>query len=247
MAQLDAQVNTFTIRPLLPVYPGAKEHPVNLPPNKTFPAGQVLGTVAAAVNAVQTLTVTGTPTGGTFTITVNLDGGSQTTAPIAYNASAAVVAAAVAALGYVGSGNVTGSGGALPGTAVVLTFASRLAGRPIPPMTVSVAGLTGGTPAASFAQTTLGLTAGTYDIPDDSAILAQVILKYPCATDSGGNVTYGTAANGGQWGETLKYATAYFTGSFLESELTSMTAGRLTAMGGHRISGVAGSGIITID
>jgi hypothetical protein len=46
------------------------------------------------VNEVQRITITGTPTGGTFTLTFQ----GNTTAPIAYNASAATVVAALEAL-----------------------------------------------------------------------------------------------------------------------------------------------------
>src|ERR1700679_3452793 len=51
---------------------------------------QALGT---NTNAQQTLTLTGAPTGGTFLLTLN----GQQTAPIAYNASSAAVAAALQA------------------------------------------------------------------------------------------------------------------------------------------------------
>ena len=54
-------------------------------------------------NEVQTVTISGGPTGGTFTLTAN----GQTTAPIAYNATAAAVRSALNALNGV---NVTVSG-----------------------------------------------------------------------------------------------------------------------------------------
>ncbi|MEC4616195.1 hypothetical protein [Tsukamurella tyrosinosolvens] len=53
-----------------------------------------------------TVTVTGSPTGGTFTLTV----GGQTTAAIAYNATATAVKAALEALSNVDSATVTGTG-----------------------------------------------------------------------------------------------------------------------------------------
>ena len=55
-----------------------------------------------------TVTLSGTPTGGTFTLSVS----GQTTADIAYNATAAAVKSALEALPNVGAGNatVTGSG-----------------------------------------------------------------------------------------------------------------------------------------
>lgn len=103
-------------------------------------------------NEVQTLTITGTPTGGTFTLT--FDG--QTTASIAYNASAAAIVSALEALSNIGAGDVTATGGALPGTAVVITFALALAGANQPLLTAT-SSLTGGsTPAITITQTTQG-------------------------------------------------------------------------------------------
>ena len=61
---------------------------------------------------VQTLKITGSPTGGTFTLTA----GGQTTAAIAFNATPAVVQAALAALTSVGAGNVIVTGTLLSDT-----------------------------------------------------------------------------------------------------------------------------------
>lgn len=110
-------------------------------------------TCNTAANEVQTLTITGTPTGGTFTLTFQ----GQTTAAIAYNASAATVATALVALSNIDSGEVTGGGGALPGTPVTLTFSGRFAGGDVPMIMANGAGLTGGTdPTATVAVTTEG-------------------------------------------------------------------------------------------
>jgi hypothetical protein len=96
---------------------------------------------------VQTVTVTGTPTGGSFTLTAN----GQTTAAIAYNASAAAVRTALNALSGV---NVSATGGALPGTAVVVTFNEPDFN--VAQMTAA-ASLTGGTtPAVTVTTTTAG-------------------------------------------------------------------------------------------
>lgn len=103
-------------------------------------------------NEVQTVTITGTPTGGTFTLTYD----GATTAAIAYNANAAAVASAVAALPNVGSGNVAGAGGALPGTPVTLTFQGSLAKRNVSQMTAAAAFTGGTTPAIAVTTTTPG-------------------------------------------------------------------------------------------
>lgn len=89
------------------------------------------------VPASRTLSITGAPTGGTFTLTFN----GKTTAAIAHNASAAAVRSALAALddGYEAAAWST-SGGALP-TAVTI-------GTPPGTLTVGTASLTGGTSPA---------------------------------------------------------------------------------------------------
>lgn len=109
--------------------------------------GQYPGT-----NEIQRITITGTPTGGTFTLTF----AGQTTAAIAFNAAASAVVTALEALPNIDSGDVAGSGGALPGTAVDITFQGRYAGINVPLMTINTAGLTGGTPAGAITTPTAG-------------------------------------------------------------------------------------------
>jgi hypothetical protein len=92
-------------------------------------------------NEVQQIAITGTPTGGTFTLTYS----GQTTAPIAYNAAASVVETALEALSNITPGDVTCTGGALPGSPVTVTFGGLLADEDVAQMTASSAGLTGGT------------------------------------------------------------------------------------------------------
>ena len=59
----------------------------------------------AGTDAVQTVSIAGTPTGGTF----ELSFGGESTSPLAYNASAAVVQAALDALPTIGVGNTLSS------------------------------------------------------------------------------------------------------------------------------------------
>mgnify|MGYP001560029233 CR=1 FL=1 len=105
-------------------------------------------------NEQQTITITGTPTGGTFTLT--WDG--KTTAGIAFNASAATVVSALEALSNIDVGDVSATGGARPGAAGVVTFQGRFAGINVPLMTGSAAGLTGGTPVLTITTSTPGGT-----------------------------------------------------------------------------------------
>ncbi|MGZ4518957.1 MAG: hypothetical protein ACXVXP_02980 [Mycobacteriaceae bacterium] len=112
------------------------------------PAGTSGPTGTSGTAGVQTVTITGTPTGGTFTLTWN----GQTTAPIAFNATASAVQSAVNALP--GAASVTATGGPLP-TGVVLTFPALISQAAL---TASSAALTGGTtPAVVITQTTPGV------------------------------------------------------------------------------------------
>ena len=119
------------------------------------------GAPSAGTNAVQTVTITGTPTGGSITLTFE----GRTTAAIAFDAAAADVQAALIALDCVATGDVVGSGGPFPDSAVVLTFGGNYAKTPVSALTASSA-LTGGTsPAVSVAQTTPGVAASGRGAP----------------------------------------------------------------------------------
>src|ERR1044072_3614011 len=73
------------------------------------------GPYAGQASEAQTVTITGTPTGGTFTLTLS----GETTAGIAYNATAAAVESALEALPSLAAADVTVTGGPGPGTAGV--------------------------------------------------------------------------------------------------------------------------------
>jgi len=115
----------------------------------------------AAVNEVQTVTITGTPTGGSWTYTFR----GQTSAAIAYNAVNSAVQTALQAMTTIGTGGVTVTGGPGPGTPYVLTFAGALAGQDVPLGTVDGSSLTGGTnPAIAIAATTPALGGQVLDL-----------------------------------------------------------------------------------
>lgn|SRR5574341_135665 len=106
-------------------------------------------------NEVQTATITGTPTGGTF----RLSFGSVETANIAYNAAAATVQSALEALSTIGTGNVTVSGSA--GGPYTITFVNSQGGKDVAMLVLANNSLTGGTtPSVSIVETTPGVTAG---------------------------------------------------------------------------------------
>lgn len=99
--------------------------------------------------ATYTLQITGSPTGGTFTLSVNVQGaGAQTTSAIAYNASNDDIKSALEALSNVAVGDVEVTGT----TTKTIAFAGTLRYEVVT-LTGSGAGLTGGSgPAVAIAD-----------------------------------------------------------------------------------------------
>jgi hypothetical protein len=117
-------------------------------PGEEVRSGRVLGRVTAtgrlgpyeqSANEVQSINLGAASAG---TITIGFDG--ETTGAIAFNATAADVQAALNALSNVSPGDITVTGGPLPGT-ITLTFGGRYAGTNVPQVVVTPTGLTGGT------------------------------------------------------------------------------------------------------
>ncbi|WP_280420650.1 hypothetical protein [Nocardia carnea] len=104
---------------------------------------------AVGSNEIQSVALSGTPTGGTYTLSF----GGQTTAPIAYNAASTVVETALEALSSIGTGNVT-----VTGTGPwAVEFTGQLAETNFPLMTADGTALTGGTdPDVAVTQTQAG-------------------------------------------------------------------------------------------
>jgi len=109
------------------------------------------GTAGGAGNEVQLLTVTGSPTGGTFTVTY----GGDTTSELEYNASAATLETALEGLSSIGSGNVEVTGSS--GGPYTVTFIGALGGQSLGNLSTDGSGLTGGTdPDVEVEQVTDG-------------------------------------------------------------------------------------------
>jgi hypothetical protein len=122
---------------------------------------QNAGAPTGGVSEVQTLTIGGTPTGGTFKLA--FDG--HTTAPITWSATNATlianIQAALRALPNIGSPGVTVAEGTITsgiGT-LTITFGGNLAKLVVPTITVADNSLTGTSPTAAVAETTPGVTA----------------------------------------------------------------------------------------
>lgn len=108
---------------------------------------------AAGTDEVQTITVTGTPTGGTYTLTFS----GQTTAGIAYNAAASAVQSALEALSNIAPGDITCAGGPHPGTPITVSFGGGAYDGADVPLMTATGSFTGGTsPAVAVTTTTPG-------------------------------------------------------------------------------------------
>lgn len=128
-------------------------------------------------NGVQTLTMTGTPTGGTFTLTYN----AQTTAAIPYNATAQQVGAALEALSTVDEGEFDVTGGPFPATPILVKHYGKLVGT-VTAITASSVGLTGGTsptvtPTTSTAGTAFTVASKHTFLPSDAAQLPFLAIQ----------------------------------------------------------------------
>lgn len=110
-------------------------------------------TLTAGTNEIQTITASGTVSGGTYTISFR----GETTSALAYDANNAAILAALNALPNIDSGDVTLGGGALPGTPVTITFGGKYASLDVPLISIDDALLTGSTPAYTPTETTAGV------------------------------------------------------------------------------------------
>lgn len=112
-------------------------------------------------NEVQTLTIGGTPTGGTFKLAYD----GYTSAAITWSATnttlLANIQAALNAMPNVGTNGIVAAAGTLTagiGT-ITLTFGANLINLVVPSMTVADNSLTGAAPTLAVAETTPGVTA----------------------------------------------------------------------------------------
>ena len=138
-----------------------------------------------ATNEVQTVTLNGSPSDGTFTLTFR----GATTSALDHDAAASAVQTALRALATIGGTNVTVTGSA--GGPYTVTFASSLAATAVDELTADGSALVGGTtPPVTIATTTegeaangitglvnqAGVQAGTLDVADADSLLDGIAL-----------------------------------------------------------------------
>lgn len=241
------KVIDFTALKLEPLFDAKNARMINvkLPNSVTYAKGTILGELSGT-NELWKLTISGGPTGGTFTMTY----GGQTTAAIPYNAGAADVQAALEALSNVAPGDVYAYGGNLPGGIIYIEGRGNLAASNLtaPTTTDSLTG--GSTPATAVTTVRNGAagTPGTFKAYDgantDGSQFARVILVYDVAVDASGNHFLGGQASN-EYGESYKAAPAYYAGTFKTDDLTGLDQNAVQQLG-RLVSGTTTSGILRV-
>ncbi|MDR3691187.1 MAG: hypothetical protein P4L46_17535 [Fimbriimonas sp.] len=216
--------------------------------NQHMVKGAVVGLVTSnSASDVQTLTQS-SATGGSFTITFGF-GTVYTTAPIAYNASAATVQAALQALPNIGASNVTCTGGALGSAGVVCNFTGALANQPQPLMAINNAALTGSGAVVTVAHTTQGVANGTLEpyvsTNTDGSQTPVGILVLEVSTDAQGNVSFGPLPTGNGFGAVRHVAPIAISGYFNTADLTGLDANAVAKLG-RLIDGTTSSGVLCV-
>lgn len=109
----------------------------------------------ARYDELQSVTITGTPTGGTFVLRF----GGQNTSALNWNCTASQMQTALQALSSIGSGNALVTGGPGPGTAFQVEFTGTLGYASQALITLQTNSLTGGSsPTVAIAEVKAGST-----------------------------------------------------------------------------------------
>jgi len=137
------------------------------------------GAPGAGTDEVQTLTIGGTPSGGTFRLAYD----GHVTADISWSATnntlVANIDAALEALANIGTGNVTTAVGTMTagvGT-ITITFAAALGKRAVSTITVNNHSLTGTSPTVAVAETTPGVDAACLGAAKGSLLVDSTNAK----------------------------------------------------------------------
>ncbi len=116
-------------------------------------------TVQVGTDEKQTLTVTGSPTGGTVKLAFN---GQIMAGTLPWNATAAQVKTALEGLSTIGANNTICTGGSWPATPIVVEFVGAHGGEVEPLISLNTNSLTGGTsPTVTFVHTQNGIAWAT--------------------------------------------------------------------------------------
>jgi hypothetical protein len=220
---------------LQPWHPGERTERITLKTGN-YPQGALVGE-AYGTDEVDVVTITGAPTGGTFTVSVQLGTGTnRTSAAIPFNATPDQVQAAVNALVNVaGDAIVRGDAGG----PYLINLSGPTVGAAVITVAASGASLTGGTtPAATARQVTAAAagTPGQYGLygaaHTDGTQWPTHIVRYACQVDASGNVSFvDTPGALGDQGVTELGVPAFYGGSFAVSDLSGLDDTAIARLG----------------
>lgn len=201
---------------------------IRLGPSATYHKGDPLAQVTGT-NAIEILTIGGTPTGGTFTITY----GGYTTGPITWSATNATlfanIQAALDALPSILAGNTLVAANTITagiGT-INITFQNDLGAQVITLPTADGTLLVGTSPTVAITNNTPGVAGsnGVYVAynsgGNDGTQNAKCIIMYDCVTDAAGKITYGDGTLGNDYDLKEISIPAYFGGIFAMKDMPS--------------------------
>jgi hypothetical protein len=151
------------------------------------------GAPVAGTNEVQTLTIGGTPTGGTFKLALNAVPTGDITWSSTNGTLIANIDAALEALSQIGTSGVTTAVGTMTagiGTATITFNGGFVQKRIMPMLTVHTNALTGTAPTLAVAETTPGVNASFVDALAGATLTDTTNKKVYVNTGGDGNPTW---------------------------------------------------------
>jgi len=252
----------YSLQKVEPIFPEeGGQRPLAFMPNQTIARGTVLGQVSAAnANEVQTIDFApiggsgNAPAAGTFTLSITgIDGGTFTTAALAWNIANADLKTAIEALldaaGYTGA-TVVVAGGPAPAD-VTVTFGGTAANWDMPLLVATSSLLDVGARATTLTvvETTPGNRIGLWgpysDVAADGRDVARAIAAYSFRTDNVGRVVFAGAGESPEYGTYHLTAPAWFKGRFRTTDLTGLDANGIADLG-RLESGTLADGILAL-
>ncbi len=245
--------DTYILSGLQPAYDAedAITNARRIQPSLTaFPAGGVWAESTVNANAVHTLAANGASAGN-----FKLQFRGYTTTELAFDSTAAAVAAALNALASVGAGGVVGTGTAVNSTGSILTWSgAAFANQPVELPTIVIT-VTFVAATLTIVSTTTGSVAGTLvpyiDGQANGQGVAKALNQYLLSTDAAGMITFGAAATGEQFGQTRLTAPVWIRGYFRTDDILQTGNGSIDAAGiadlGKLVSGSSSNGVLRVS
>jgi hypothetical protein len=78
----------------------------------------------------------------------------------------------------------------------------------------------------------------------DGTGIARCLIAYDAISDASGNIAFGSGITVGDQSQTSLTVPVYLSGCFATADLTGLTTGAITNLGGHLVSGTLADGIL---